>query len=102
MPSGGRHGNLSYCPAGSVYFLVWSEESVAKKGSKAGFWSKDNPILNYLKATRAEVRKVNWPTRQEALRLTMVVLAVTIFMALILGALDYLFAQLIGFIIRSV
>ena len=75
---------------------------MAKKGSSAGFWSKDNPILNYLKATRAEVKKVNWPTRQEALRLTMVVLAVTVSMALILGALDYVFAQLIGFIIRSV
>jgi preprotein translocase subunit SecE len=85
-----------------VYFLVWSEESVAKKESKAGFFSKDNPILEYLKGTRSEVRKVNWPTRQEALRLTMVVLAVTISMALILGALDYVFAQFIGFIIRSV
>jgi len=75
---------------------------MAKTESKAGFWSKDNPILTYFKATRAEVRKVNWPTRREALRLTMVVLAVTICMALILGALDYLFAQFISFIIRSV
>ena len=32
----------------------------------------------------------------------MVVLAVTVSMALILGALDYVFAQLIGFIVRSV
>ena len=75
---------------------------MAKAGSKAGFWSTDNPILTYLKATRAEVKKVNWPTRREALRLTMVVLAVTVFMALVLGALDYVFAQLISLIIRSI
>lgn len=64
--------------------------------------SKDNPIFRYFKETRAEVRKVSWPTRQEALRLTLVVLAVTISMAIILGALDYLFSQLIGFVVRLV
>ena len=75
---------------------------MAKAGSKAGFWSKDNPILTYFKATRAEVKKVSWPSRREALRLTGVVLAVTVFMALLLGTLDYVFAQLISVIIRSV
>ena len=67
-----------------------------------GFWSKNNPILNYFKETRAEVRKVNWPTRREALRLTLVVLAVTLCMAIILGALDYVFARVIGFIVQAI
>lgn len=70
--------------------------------ASAGFWSKDNPILRYLKETRAEVKKVNWPTRQEAFRLTLVVLGVTISMAIILGVLDYVFSQVIGFVVRSV
>ncbi len=64
--------------------------------------SKDNPIFRYFKETRAELRKVSWPTRQEALRLTLVVLAVTFSMAIILGALDYVFAQLMGFIIKLI
>ena len=75
---------------------------MAKANAKAGFWSKENPVLRYLKETRAEVRKVSWPTRKEAFRLTLVVLAVTISMAIILGALDYVFSQFIGFIVRSV
>jgi preprotein translocase subunit SecE len=52
----------------------------------------DNAILRYLRDTRAEMRKVRWPTRQEAWGLTRIVLAVTISMALFMGLLDYLFS----------
>jgi preprotein translocase subunit SecE len=61
----------------------------AKKKAKP---KKDNAILRYLRDTRAELRKVHWPTRQEAWDLTKIVLVVTISMALFLGLLDYLFA----------
>jgi preprotein translocase subunit SecE len=63
----------------------------AKKKAKPG--KKDNAVVRYLRETRSELRKVHWPTRQEAWNLTKVVLAVTISMALLLGLLDYLFAQ---------
>ena len=43
-----------------------------------------------------ELRKVVWPTRQEAIRLTIMVLIVCGFMGLILGALDYGFASLVA------
>jgi preprotein translocase subunit SecE len=42
----------------------------------------------------AELRKAHWPTRQEALRLSIVVLCVCIVVGLILGALDWAFTQL--------
>ena len=61
----------------------------AKKKAKPG--KKDNAIVRYLRDTRSELRKVHWPTRQDAWNLTKVVLAVTISMALLLGLLDYLF-----------
>lgn len=48
--------------------------------------------MRYMRETRAELRKVHWPTRQEAWSLTRVVLIVTISMAAFLGFLDYLFA----------
>ena len=60
----------------------------AKKKAK----SKDNVIMRYLRETRAELRKVHWPTREEAWNLTKVVIAVTVSMALLLGLLVYLFA----------
>ena len=75
--------------------MEWSEVKV----TKAGLFSKDGAIRTYLKETRAELNKVSWPTRREALNLTLIVLAVTVFMAALLGLIDYAFAQLMGAII---
>jgi preprotein translocase subunit SecE len=69
---------------------------VAKKKDKP---RKENVVVRYLRDTRAELRKVHWPTRQEAWNLTKVVLVVTISMALFLGLLDYLFDRELGGII---
>lgn len=60
---------------------------------------KTNPIAKYLRETRAEVAKVTWPTREEWLRLSVIVLAVTIAMALILGITDAVAAQIMNFIL---
>ena len=59
----------------------------------------DNALVRYFKETRAEIRKVTWPTREEATNLTLIVLAVTLAMAIFLGAVDYVFATLIRLII---
>jgi len=56
-------------------------------------------IKEYLKDTRGELRKVSWPTRQQATNLTLIVLAVTAAMAAFLGALDFVFAQIIRLIL---
>lgn len=53
---------------------------------------QDNAVTNYLRATRAELRKVRWPTREEAGNLTKIVLGVTVSMAAFMGLLDYLFS----------
>jgi preprotein translocase subunit SecE len=53
---------------------------------------RDNPITRYLRETWAELKKVRWPTRQEAQNLTLIVLAVTVAMAIILGLMDFFFA----------
>ena len=60
---------------------------------------KDNFIIRYFKETRAELRKVNWPSRQEALNLTLIVVAFTVFMAALLGIIDYIFARVFALII---
>ena len=43
-----------------------------------------------------EMRKVVWPTRREILRLTTMVLIVCIAVGLLLGAIDYGFAELVA------
>lgn len=46
---------------------------------------QENRFKRYFKETRAEVRKVHWPTRKEARSLTTVVLVITIAMTIFLG-----------------
>jgi len=46
---------------------------------------QDNRLVRYFKETRAELRKVHWPNRQEARNLTIIVLAVTVAMTVFLG-----------------
>ncbi len=62
---------------------------------------RDNAILRYLRETRAEMAKVTWPTREEALRLTAIVLAVTFSMAAFLGMVDAIFATLFRLILGT-
>lgn len=56
-------------------------------------------VVEYFKDTRGELRKVSWPTRKQATNLTLIVLAVTVVMAIFLGSLDYLFANLVRLIV---
>ena len=54
---------------------------------------------DYIRNTRAELRKVTWPTRNQTVNLSLIVLAVTAAMAVFLGAVDYLFSQVVRVII---
>ena len=48
-------------------------------------------IKSFFTEARVELRHVNWPTRQEAIRLTSIVIGITLGIAIFLGACDYLF-----------
>ena len=61
---------------------------------------RENRVVRYFRETRSELRKVIWPTRQEATNLTLVVIAVTVAMSALLGLVDYIFSQLFGLIVR--
>lgn len=67
--------------------------------SRAASKKKSNPVVRYLRETRAELKKVTWPTRQEATKLTIIVLIVVAFMSALLGTLDYIFSRVMGYII---
>ena len=42
------------------------------------------------------MKKVNWPTRQETMRFTIIVIALSLAVAVFLGALDFVFAALLN------
>jgi preprotein translocase subunit SecE len=58
-----------------------------------------NAIQRYYRETVGELRKVSWPTRQEAVNLTGITLLVVVSMSAFLGTLDYLFNQLFALIL---
>ena len=65
-------------------------DMVAKRAKR----KDQNAIQRYGRETIAELRKVSWPTRPEALGLTRIVIIVMLIMAAILGSLDNLFFRL--------
>ncbi len=58
-----------------------------------------NKIQRYFRETIGELRKVNWPTRQEATNLTIIVLIVTFSMSVVLGLLDFLYTRFMALIL---
>lgn len=59
-------------------------------------------LPGYFKTAWGELKKVSWPTRQETWRNTWVVILVSAFFAVFLGALDYGLRQLLEFILTTV
>ncbi|ABX79120.1 preprotein translocase subunit SecE [Coxiella burnetii] len=57
---------------------------------------KGRRAWGFIKNARAELRKVVWPTRQETLRTTLVVIVMVVITALILWGLDSFFMWAIG------
>jgi len=64
---------------------------VAKDDKKA--IKQPNRVQRYYRETIGELRKVTWPTRQEATNLTIVVLIVIAAMSAFLGLLDFIFGR---------
>lgn len=56
--------------------------------------------LTFFEETRAELKKVTWPKRQEVIRLTTVVIGVSVIVGLYIGGLDFVFTKLLQFIIK--
>ncbi len=60
-----------------------------------------NKLTIFIKEARAELRKVNWPTREQTAKYTGLVVGLSLAVAFFLGALDYLFERILRtFIIK--
>ncbi|MBN6151407.1 preprotein translocase subunit SecE [Xanthomonas sp. AmX2] len=56
--------------------------------------AKGREAREFLSESRFELRKVVWPTRQEAIRTTWVVIVVVIILSLLLGGFDFVIQKL--------
>ncbi len=78
--------------AASIVVLVGLAAFIAAKTSKGtGF-------IEFAKEARTEVRKVVWPTRQETMQTTIIVMVATLIVALALWGLDAVLLSLVSFI----
>jgi preprotein translocase subunit SecE len=48
-----------------------------------------NKIFNYFRESRDELKKVVWPSRREATKLTLLVIGISLGTAAFLGAIDF-------------
>lgn len=55
-------------------------------------------LVSYLFGSREELKKVSWPTRKETIRLTAIVIGISLGVAIFLGSLDLL----LNFILEQV
>ena len=55
-------------------------------------------IISFFQESYAELKKVTWPSREEALASTRVVLVSTILIALMLGAVDLVLFKIVDWI----
>ena len=67
--------------------------------AKSSSRKKKNAILRYIGETIAELKKVTWPTRKDATRLTIIVLVVVTATSILLGSLDILFTRIFAIFI---
>ena len=56
--------------------------------------------VTFLRETKDELKKVVWPTRQEIIRLTFVVITVSLVVGLFLGGLDFVFVKIIETVVK--
>ncbi len=54
-------------------------------------------VITFLKEVKTETKRVNWPTREETIRYTLIVVGVSLAVAAYLGGLDII----IRFIIKN-
>ncbi|MDO6447577.1 preprotein translocase subunit SecE [Colwellia sp. 1_MG-2023] len=91
-------GNYVYGDQSVLIRAVSVVAAVVVAGIVAGQTEKGRNAINFAKEARTETRKVVWPTRQEAVQTTGIVLVATLIMSLVMWGLDSILFELVGFV----
>jgi preprotein translocase SecE subunit len=59
-----------------------------------------NNLSNYFKDTIAEMKQVSWPTQRQTFLYTFLVIGISVFVSLFLGAFDFLFSEGVKLIVQ--
>lgn len=75
--------------------------TAAQDVESEGLVAKGKRFKTYLELSRAEIRKVTWPTAKETRTTSLVVLGFVVVMAIFLGVVDLGLSKLISFILSA-
>lgn len=56
--------------------------------------------VKFLQETYSELKQVVWPTRQEVLRLTLIVITISVIVGAYIGVLDVMFTRIMEALLR--
>ncbi|HZE87707.1 MAG TPA: preprotein translocase subunit SecE [Methylomirabilota bacterium] len=56
--------------------------------------------VTFLRETYDELKKVVWPTRNQVIRLTLVVISISVAIGLYIGGLDYIFTKVTELVVK--
>jgi len=91
-------GNYYFAEQSVLYRAIAIVALIVIAGFVAMQTEKGRTAFSFAKEARTEVRKVVWPTRQEAIQTTGIVLVATFIMSLLLWGLDSVLFWVVGFI----
>jgi preprotein translocase subunit SecE len=57
-------------------------------------------LVDYIKGSISEMKKVTWPTKKETQNYTYLVIGISLAVAVFLGALDYVFTVGLEFLVK--
>jgi preprotein translocase subunit SecE len=99
LVGGGVFGNW-YFGEESLFYRVSALAVLAIGAGLIGFQTeKGAAFWTLLKEARIEMRRVVWPTREEAVQTTLIVLLLLVIVAAILGLLDFLLGAFVTSVI---
>jgi len=75
-------------------------ERRANEVSRGANTNKMNKATKFLKEVQTELKKVTWPTQEQSLRLTAIVVGVSLFVGLYIGVLDYALTKIIEVVVK--
>lgn len=77
----------------AAWLAVLALSGFVASRTKKGKW-----VVDFFRDSRAELRKVVWPTREETMQMTMIVIGMVIVLALFLWGMDGILVWLIGWL----
>lgn len=61
--------------------------------------AKKASIVDFFRGVMLELKRVDWPTREKTIRLTLIVLGVSLLMGVFIGGLDIAFTKLVEYLL---